>query len=75
MKTYKWTCKACETPNILTIREGTDKQYTLSCGKCGQPGEFEPKTERVHMMGDICSTTYYPGVPVVIGGPRSWVDY
>ena len=42
MNTYKWTCKACETPNVLVHNPLSQAQVALNCLKCGHPGVFEP---------------------------------
>ena len=49
MTTYKWTCLACKTPNILVHDESKEGQTSLGCRACGEPGVFEHETKKVWM--------------------------
>ena len=51
MNTYKWTCKGCETPNVLVHDFEKAEQIALNCLKCGTPGLFEPVSQTVIMQG------------------------
>ena len=60
MKTYKWTCLGCETPNVFVHNQEKEGQVALSCMKCGTPGKFEKETvlQQYNRRGnwDVCST-------------------
>ena len=61
MNTYKWTCLACSTPNILVHDTSKEGQVHLSCQQCGEPGVFEPHAQVVRMSQHdimaVCSTS------------------
>ena len=48
MNTYKWTCKACETPNIFIHDPDVEGQVALNCKQCGAAGQFEKGTVSLH---------------------------
>ena len=49
MNTYRWTCLACKTPNILAHDETIEGQVGLNCTQCGEPGVFEPDDMRIRV--------------------------
>ena len=49
MNTYKWTCLACKTPNLLVHDETKEGHFALNCKQCGEPGVFEPEEQRIRM--------------------------
>lgn len=54
MNTYRWTCLACKSPNVLVHDESKEGHIALNCKQCGEPGVFEPEGKTVLMQG-------YPG--------------
>ena len=49
MNTYRWTCLACKSPNVLVHDESKEGQIALNCKQCGEPGVFEPEEQRIRM--------------------------
>ena len=49
MNTYKWTCLACKTPNVLVHDETKEGHFGLNCTQCGEPGVFESEEMRIRM--------------------------
>lgn len=47
MRTYKWTCLACKSPNILVHDESKVGQIALNCDNCGEAGQFEARDGKV----------------------------
>jgi hypothetical protein len=54
--TLEWICKNCEVPNVIAISE--NMHYTLTCGKCGAPGQIEQSHRPEHHV--VCSTHAMP---------------
>lgn len=76
MNTYRWTCLACKSPNVLVHDESKEGQIALNCKQCGEPGVFEPEEQRIRMSPgfpeaythvNTCSTEHYnPVQPIEI---------
>jgi hypothetical protein len=77
MTKHQWTCKNCETPNVLVYDETADGQHTLNCGECGAPGMFDPISQSIIYTGlpsDLTASTITIE-PYNINHPNTIVPY
>lgn len=58
MKTYKWTCIGCDSPNIVCHDANKEGQIALNCHNCGTPGKFPERKENVVDYSDPVATSY-----------------